>query len=1343
MRLFRVRPVFIGLALAALCFGCTPEEAPIRCGAGTVRSSGVCVPTGGIVCGSGTALVGDQCVPAAEGVECGAGTALVAGECVPSDPLACGDGTERVGDVCVSADGDLRCGPGTELRGDECVAPDGVVCGEGTRLEDGACVLEAVLCPDGQGWVGGRCVPIGARCGAGTVQVGDACVPVDPLADIAAEESAENNDPVLGGAAGALALGDEGSLLYVRGLIQAPRDLDDDGLADADFDGFAVSLRGGDRVSIEVTAVGAPDLAFEVTGPNGYWRRAFPATERNARRILAVPADGSYLLRISTAVNFAGGAPPQGGDSFTWFAAVGLVAAGEAAVYDRTDFLWDARADSAPAARIAVSAASPIRLSVSGAPDAQPVLLVAREGGFDEVDAAQPRVFFVPEGGLEVVADQRITGSGRAVIVRADAGGARLGRLGPGEDLALTGTAIPGGEGPAWSWEVEAGTVVRVDGDPGVQMVLQQTAPARTVEAQERIELAVWEPGAFTLVVHGAESDVNLRVRTWAVTSIGSLAVGDGLVRVRTPELLSPSTVYTTVSPTEPGLVTLGVRPPEGLDANLSVFRGDVIAAQTLSPDALVATATGPGGYELVSDIVEGPERLLVRVEAVEGGGRPTLEARLETALMELEPNDSADQAQRLPDVVNGLLVSGRLEPADIVTDDFYAFRLSGPSRIAVRSSAPGLQPSSGVELALWDGATQRPLLTAPSSPQIPFAQLEATVPAGEYLVRVRAPEGAEGGGYLVRVSVLRDFVCLPGSEVCVEGAVGLCGPGGEGYTTVACAQDLECAELDDVPGCGQTLEVEPNDLLARAQPLGQLAPGRTDVRASAAHDSDADFFTVELREGGVANIGTLAAGGAVTTQITVYSAQGERLAEDDGSGPEGHALIERLAVPAGTYTVAVQPVTGTGPYRLYFDVRALACPVGQRRCAEDVLEHCDGLVFGAVETCALGCVPGDPAACREPPPPREDEPNDSPELAFILGALPVTVQGRIEPGDDVDWYQLDTVGQGVLLLGTSDPDTGDPVNTRLFLCSTADVENNCAWLGPRTARNDDGEGRDGYSYLEVQVDAGTWWLAVESFGPDTGDYLVTVALGPLPGEPNENWRDATALGPERPARFAIDVPGDQDWYVVDVGETATVRVETGSVGQLGRDVDTRVFVCEQLDPDRCSFGDEGAHLAANDDGPGLGGYSRIDVALPGPGRYFVVVEAFGEQVGDYELVVTDVFEPNDGPGQTSPIEVPSLSHGVLDGSEDWYETLVVFVGETHTFTTAPWGGRGAVDTRLRLVRLSDPGTTIVDNDDAEGLGVFSRLRYTFDAPGEYAVVVSSSDDQARGGYLLQAEAEF
>jgi hypothetical protein len=128
----------LGLGLLLSCWaltplsGCTSATTVVQgtCGPGTMREGEICFgvdagAAGGLRCGAGTVEVSGVCVLI--GTDAGPprdGAIAPGSDAGPSGPtLRCGAGTHVSGDECVP-DADPACGPGTHVSGGECV-PDG------------------------------------------------------------------------------------------------------------------------------------------------------------------------------------------------------------------------------------------------------------------------------------------------------------------------------------------------------------------------------------------------------------------------------------------------------------------------------------------------------------------------------------------------------------------------------------------------------------------------------------------------------------------------------------------------------------------------------------------------------------------------------------------------------------------------------------------------------------------------------------------------------------------------------------------------------------------------------------------------------------------------------------------------------------------------------------------------------------------------------------------------------------------------------------------------------------------------------------------------------------------
>jgi len=160
---------------------------------------------------------------------------------------------------------------------------------------------------------------------------------------------------------------------------------------------------------------------------------------------------------------------------------------------------------------------------------------------------------------------------------------------------------------------------------------------------------------------------------------------------------------------------------------------------------------------------------------------------------------------------------------------------------------------------------------------------------------------------------------------------------------------------------------------------------------------------------------------------ICIYKESGERVACSDGSAIS-------LELEPGEYVVEVSGTDSEAlfPYRLAISLR---CPL-----------------------CVI----------------REVEPNDLFETAQVLHVLPVAVEAEIESSDDADYYEFTLTEAAHVTITTSGADDGDSI----IAVYDADEE--------QVAYDDDG-GSGTWSRLELDLEAGTYRVAVAAFWLEPG----------------------------------------------------------------------------------------------------------------------------------------------------------------------------------------------------------------------------------------------------------------
>ncbi|MFW6051769.1 MAG: hypothetical protein ACODAU_11375 [Myxococcota bacterium] len=190
--------------------------------------------------------------------------------------------------------------------------------------------------------------------------------------------------------------------------------------------------------------------------------------------------------------------------------------------------------------------------------------------------------------------------------------------------------------------------------------------------------------------------------------------------------------------------------------------------------------------------------------------------------------------------------------------------------------------------------------------------------------------------------------------------------------------------------------------------------------------------------------------------------------------------------------------------------------------------------------------------------------------------------------------------------------------------CSDSDSEMAC---------NDDAErGQTGRSEIDVTVDAGTWFLVVDGYREEAGDYELIASASPL-RPVAEVCRDASELRPGQSTSGSTAGSSDQFQASCAGGASSPDRVYRLDVGQR-----SRLRVRQQSDHDgalhlRTDCTEARSEIACNDDfaDPHHSAIHRVVQA----GTVYVITDGFSGRgrtsAGNYS--VTADLEPADGSG--------------------------------------------------------------------------------------------------------------
>ena len=322
--------------------------------------------------------------------------------------------------------------------------------------------------------------------------------------------------------------------------------------------------------------------------------------------------------------------------------------------------------------------------------------------------------------------------------------------------------------------------------------------------------------------------------------------------------------------------------------------------------------------------------------------------------------------------------------------------------------------------------------------------------------------------------------------------------------------------------------------------------------------------------------------------------------------------------------------------------------------------------------------------------------------------ALPSETAGVIAPATDADWFRFEVAASGELTAET----TGG-LDTVGALYDAA---------GTRLAFNDDSAGSLNFR-IQRQLDAGTYYVEVESFGNNTGSYALRLGFeasddGATADDHGDTLSTATSVALPSETAGVIDSGDDADWF----------RFEVAASGEVA------AYTTGNLDTVGALYDADGNRLAGDFDS-GAGFNFRIQRQLDA-GIYYAEVKSFANNTGSYALHLGDpptAGDHGDSILDATSVALPSETAGVIDPSTDvdWFRFEVAAAGEVTAEST------GGLD--VDGVLHDYDGNHLADDFDS-GQGQNFRIQRRLDA-GAYHLRVRSSGN-ATGSYTLRLSLE-
>lgn len=463
-----------------------------------------------------------------------------------------------------------------------------------------------------------------------------------------------------------------------------------------------------------------------------------------------------------------------------------------------------------------------------------------------------------------------------------------------------------------------------------------------------------------------------------------------------------------------------------------------------------------------------------------------------------------------------------------------------------------------------------------------------------------------------------------------------------------------------------------PDDYAATASTAGRLSPGAT-ISGRLEVAGDNDWFTISLSAGQryTFNLNPAASGGLSDPYLSLYNSSGTLLsANDDTNGLASQIVFD--ATSAGTY---------------FLGARAYGSLTGNYTLSASAGVALDD--YAGNTSTSGGLAPGN------------------------------STTGRIEAGDDSDWFAINLVAGQRYVFNLDPAASGGLADPILGLYSGS---------GSLLASNDDANG------LASQVvytagSSGTYYLAaLAAYSNMTGAYVLRASAGESLDDYAADAATAGRLTVGGTSAGQIERVGDNDWFAISLtaGQRYTFNLDPATSGGLS-------------DPYLNLYNGSGTLLASNDDANGRA--SQITYAAAASGIYFLGARAYSSETGAYVLRASAAGTSDDyaaNTGTAGHLVVGGSASGRIETSDDndWF-AITLSAGQQYRFNLNAAASSGLGDPYLALYGAS--GALLASNDDANGTAA-SEITFTATTGGTY-YLGARGYGSSTGNYQLAASA--